>query len=1144
MGLHFIYGRAGTGKTRRCYEEIIQFMNKNPDRQAVLLVPDQDTYRAESRLAAAFPGKGFAGVTVCGFSRLAYRVFQELHTVTSESLSPLGQQLIISRLLSQHKKEFAIFRNAAGERHFSQSITEFFHELDTYLVTEDQLNGAAEAEGNTPLGLKLKDLALLYRSYHQYLSEHFSYQGSTYDLLAREIPKSSFLAASRIWIDGFNGMTPQEIRIVRALIETASDVTVTLSMDPPSRAGEYTIWNRPERMWSLLAGRDARADGVTLTRAVRFEDPDIAFMAEHAFTDPLVRKDSAASRPVTPERGIHLVSCAGRDQEIDEIARRILSLVRDQGFRYRDILVLLRNPDTYTDSISRIFHRYRIPVFINERESMGNHPLIILLRSLLDLITRDQKGHHRGWTRNRLFRFLKNDLLPVFKPAETDALENFVFLHGVRPYHWDREWHFHTPFDLDTDTGDLTSYEEAEQRVMNSYRCRVLALLDPLETAWKNAPTVKEKCTLLYQWMMKQDIPRRMAAWDEAEFQAARLRPHLQVWKKVLAMLDEMVHVAGDDTLSPDDFFSMMEDGLTSLSYSMIPPTLDHVSVASVERGYASEGRAVFIPGVVEDEFPARIDSGGFLTEEEKQRLQNEEQLVLGPGLLSQIYQEQFYIYLSMTRARQLMVLTYAETDRDGKDLSPSYLAKNLIRQGYIHAAETASPVSPATKDTSFLSTPEESLSLLPRVLREGKPADDSIWIPLIQWANESEERKALLKSKLRGFTYTNKTAPLGPDLAGRLFKRRGILSSSISQLENYRHCPYRYFLSYGLRLDERDQSDLDPRDFGNYLHSGLSQFGHTLQRSGRQWRDASDEDIETISETIARRIGPQIKYGLLHSDEAEAYTEKSLLRTLRETLKRLRSWSRQSSFDTAAMEKKFLLTLRAEAGEIYQLRGKIDRVDKSGQFFVVADYKTGSVDISLSDILSGLRLQLASYLLAILKENKPDSLLPAAMVYIYLSGDTRTADQVYPASSPPVPAGKELLRGYFAGDMDVLSLLDHGLRADSDENPVLSIRTKKDGSFRSGSPVLSLDEIKHLLQEVEMTLGRLAQQILDGNMPLRPARQRGKPSPCTYCLFRSICRFDLKLGDRYDMIHPQTDKEIKSRWQTEDDEKGEPANE
>ena len=169
MSLHFIFGRSGTGKTNRCCQEIRDYVQSAPGHLAYLLVPDQCTYTAEYQLAKAFPGEGFMDVTVCGFSRLAYRVFQELHSPVSDALSPLGQQIIIRRLLEEHKDQLKVITKAATQPHFSEELTHFFHQLDMFCIKEHDLSSAATLEGNTPLGQKMTDVSLLYNAYHNYL---------------------------------------------------------------------------------------------------------------------------------------------------------------------------------------------------------------------------------------------------------------------------------------------------------------------------------------------------------------------------------------------------------------------------------------------------------------------------------------------------------------------------------------------------------------------------------------------------------------------------------------------------------------------------------------------------------------------------------------------------------------------------------------------------------------------------------------------------------------------------------------------------------------------------------------------------------------------------------------------------------------
>lgn len=432
MGLHFIFGAAGTGKTRRCCEEIRDYVTGKKGRSAFFLVPDQETYTAERMLADIFPGHGFIDATVCGFSRLAYRVFNELRSPVQDALSPLGQQIIISRILAEHRNELQMLMKISTQPHFAENLMNLFHQLDMFCISETALHDASLAEEGTPLGRKLADLSLLYKNYHDYLHTRFSYEGSLFDLLAGEIPKSEILRRSRIWIDGFNGMTPQKIRIVSALIHTAEEVTFTLPLPDAKEGLSNEIFARPANLYALLSEKEPHFDSVTLPEMKRFRCPRLRCLAADYFQNvpspcPLPKETS----PV-PEKGIHIVSAPDSHAEVDFISRRILSLVRDKNLRWRDILVLLRSADTYTDPLERSFSRYGIPVFTDEKQPMNNHPLVMLLDGLLHFIKAESRGKNRGFTREHIFRILKTEIFPSFPTDMIDKLENYVLKYHIR----------------------------------------------------------------------------------------------------------------------------------------------------------------------------------------------------------------------------------------------------------------------------------------------------------------------------------------------------------------------------------------------------------------------------------------------------------------------------------------------------------------------------------------------------------------------------------------------------------------------------------------------------------------------------------------------------------------------------------------
>lgn len=1119
MALHFIFGRSGTGKSTQCCRDIVRYKNEHPEGSACLLVPDQATFRAETMLAAAFPGKGFAGVTVCGFSRLAYLVLKELREDPGQTPSQLAQQLVLRRLLTAHAGEFRLIREAARQSHLAASLVSFFHQLTTFGVDEKALTDAARREGDTPLGRKLSDLALLFTSFRTTLRNQYEYRGDKFDKLAEDIPKSAWLRQSAIWIDGYSSMAPQELAIAAALVRTAREVTVALPMDRPEEAASYPLFERPCRIWEALQKAAGHSDAKVLTEGRRFLSPPLAAMGETFFRP--IAKPCSAPQETDGDKGLIVTEAPSMAAEADEAARRIVHLVRDRGLRWRDILVLLPSGGAYEDTVRRSFDACRIPHFITQPQSMQNHPLIVLTDAVLRFLAAGERGAWRGWTKELLFPILKTDLIRGLASDDIDRLENYVLRMGIRPRQWSAPWAFHSPFHLEEERSTPSAREQAELDEMNRSREALLALFRPLEEEWRAAETVSARCAVLYQWLMAQGVPDTLAQWDEETYAASRERPHIQAWKKLLTLLDDLVLAAGNDAVPAAEFLSMAEDGLASLTFSMIPPTLDHVTVTTIQRGLAMEGQAVFLLGATDDAFPARVEESGFFSERETRALL-EGGLSVGPDLMTRIHQEAFYAYLALTRARQALYMSYPTSDGSGGNLSPSPTVRRLEALGYVTAARKAALPGPATSDPSFLVTAEQALSLLPAMLREGIPPADSLWDLLRRWALAAPDTEALLRKKVLGFSYQNTASPLPPDVVQQLFLKRRPFVTSVTRMETYRKCPYMYFLSYGLRLEERDQSRPDQRDYGNYLHAGLHLFGDFLRRQQKQWRDATDEDIDRLSAAIADRIAPRVKSGALLSDAAAQYTKLTLDRNFRSALRRFREWSRSSRADTVAMEADFRLRIGEDLRDAFFLDCHVDRVDRAAGAAIVADYKTGQPRVTLGQIVTGMNLQLITYLMAVL-ESGDSSLLPGAILYIYLKDFTRSVT-VPAGADPPPKEQKDLVSGYALADNQFLEALDP-------TGAILNIKRKNDGSLNATAPVLTLEEMKALFGIVKTRLTELCTGIREGRIPIQPTRYNRSGAPCQYCAYRSICRFDPKLPEnRYLDITGEKDKAVREQ--------------
>lgn len=217
------------------------------------------------------------------------------------------------------------------------------------------------------------------------------------------------------------------------------------------------------------------------------------------------------------------------------------------------------------------------------------------------------------------------------------------------------------------------------------------------------------------------------------------------------------------------------------------------------------------------------------------------------------VQEEQFYTYLALTRASDALYLSYPAAAADGSAAEPSFLLERLKALGYYTENMEVFPPSPHHDDPSFFANPNQALSLLPEILRNGRPSPTGNWAALKDWA-EGNEYRELMESKLAGLRYQNTAARLPKMLARKLFMKGGRFYGSVTKLQNYRSCPYQYFLRYGIGVEERNTGEADYLDYGNYLHAGLHQFGEVLKSQNRQWRQATDEEIEKISEDITEK--------------------------------------------------------------------------------------------------------------------------------------------------------------------------------------------------------------------------------------------------------------------------------------------------
>ena len=217
----------------------------------------------------------------------------------------------------------------------------------------------------------------------------------------------------------------------------------------------------------------------------------------------------------------------------------------------------------------------------------------------------------------------------------------------------------------------------------------------------------------------------------------------------------------------------------------------------------------------------------------------------------------------------------------------------------------------------------------------------------------------------------------LSPALAEKLFGPT--LHSSVSRLEEFAQCPFRFFVHSGLRAEERKVFELDAREQGSFQHEVLKMFHEQLSAEGKRWRDLTPPDARERVGKIAAALAPDYRDGLLHTNEQSRFTARVLAESLQDFVETLVTWMRgQYEFDPAVAELEFGIgaggapawEIDLGAGHRLALRGRIDRIDLCREtdgraLCVVMDYKSGQKKLDKILVEHGVQLQLLAYLAA-----------------------------------------------------------------------------------------------------------------------------------------------------------------------------------
>ena len=910
MSLQLIYGRAGTGKSTVILEQVKN--NLHSEVKQYIIIPEQFSYSEEKKLMAELQENSIINAEVITFKRMAERVQTEVAGRTKSLLSKSGKAMIMYSILDKQKDKLQYIKNSSNNIDLGiQTIKDFKKNVIKY----QDIEGLIESVDKPLLKAKLQDVNIIYSEYEKCIQEKFLDEEDKISKLATSLESSTMFDNSDIYIDEFSGFTKQEYQVIAKLLKKARKVRLAICLDELNEKNKTDIFyfnkSAVEELIDIATECGVEVEKpIYLNKQYKLKKPELKHLEQNLYAPTYAKYAGEV-------KNIKTILTLNPYEEIEYVAKNIITLVRDEGYKYSDIAIIARNIDEVQSKVKAILGNNGIPVFIDNKEDLARSQFIKYILALLEILA-------KNWSQEAVISYIKSGFLKIDED-DIYKLENYVIKWGIQGSKWYKEdWEY-----------EEENFNELREKI-------VLPILD-LKAKLEGQKTATNISKAIYSFLDKNDIytqiEEKIKKYEESGniLLSKNCKASLE---NLIEVLDEIIYIFEDQKMSFEKYREILKIGLSYKELGNIPEVIDQVILGDIERSRSHEIKIAFILGVNDGNFPRINKIEGFLNDDDRETLKSLGKEI-ARGSLELTYEDQFNIYKALTTAKEKLYLMYTSTDKDGATLRQSILITK-IKRIFPNLKEESTILNSEPEITSKQATFQELLFELQK-LKNGEQIDD-IWYEVYNWYKTDPKWSNILEKAMIELKYLKTPEKISKENIEKLYGKT--LKTSISKLETYRRCPFQYHLKYGLKLQEKEEFKVRAIDTGSFMHEVIEEF---FRRAEDVKKITEEEISKLVDEIILDKLSLRKNYLFTSNKKFIALTNR-LKRIINKSLGYIVYQIQNSDFTVLANEVEFSKTINN-----VEITGKIDRVDISndGDFLRVIDYKSSSKNINLNDVFS-----------------------------------------------------------------------------------------------------------------------------------------------------------------------------------------------
>ena len=1081
MKLKIVYGRSGSGKSEYIYKQIGTIAE---NQKVFVIVPEQCNLSTEKRLFDSLNKDCLMNIEVLTLSRMAYRVANEVGKNNTQ-LSKAGRDMLIFDLLTKEKSNLKFL--GRSEKNID-IVDRLLTELKKHSVSIEDLKNTELISEYTKL--KLEDITLLYSKYEEKIINNFIDENDSLDILANSLEESGLIRDSYIFIDEFLGFTKQEYNVFERIINQAKEVTVSVLANNlnsnTNKEKDIFYFNKKyaNNLIKIAKSLNSEVEEISLTGEYRFNNDELKILEEY-FSNSNFRKKAEKTE------NISVFVANNPYTEMEYIAKNIYNLVKEKNYSYNEIGIITEDLSMYSGDAKSVFSKYNIPIFIDEKKELNQNILVKFITSMLDIFV-------RNWSFDSIFNYLKIGLLNLDE-EDIYLLENYCRKWGIRGSKF-----YNKKFEYE-------QINDIQEKLENLRLEIVTPLLKFKENVSQNRNAI-QITKELYNFIIDNNInvilDEKIKSYNSIEISDE----YNTSYKLLVSVLEDIATIFGEEKITFERYKDLLEVGLNSCELGKIPATQDQVVLGDTERTRSNKLKVLFVLGVNDGTFPKVNRVEGFLNDNDRDVLL-ESGIELAKNSVDSLYEEHLNIYRTITTPEEKLYLTYSSSNKEGKAIRPSILIKRLKRV-FPNISEYTDVVENYYSITNENATFEDALNKYKEFL-EGKDISDD-WKNIIRYYYKKESSS--FKRAVSGIFYTNKSEQITDENIKKLYG--GTLKTSVSRLENYRKCPFSFHLTYGLKLKEKEELKIEAVDTGTFMHEVIDLFFNEIDDKSINVKEIEDDEILKIVKKIVNELLGMNKYYRFTSTAKFRLLTRRLVKVVYDSICYLVYCLKYSDFTLYGHEIEFsnngkFNTIKMDVdGKNVEITGKIDRIDTAKisdkQYVRIIDYKSSTKDVDMNQVLSGLQIQLITYLDAICEQTSFEA---SGILYMGLIDNVvKDAKNMSEEKIAERIRNNFKMKGLVLADVDVIRLMDNKLQ--SGQSDIIPVYLDKDGNIsEKRSRVITRDEFDDLQKQVKQIIKDISKEILKGKIDIKPYNYQ-KKTGCDFCKYKTICMFNNNIKD------------------------------